>query len=345
MNKKTQRRGQVVVVRQQQQPPKRQRPRGRGNGNARTPLLPAGVNNKETMPKGASSVRFCGSELVDIRSVNGTSVGETIYETLITPSMCRRLGLVAQAYQRIKWHKAKIRIVALNGSTTTAGYTAGVIEDPEIVVPATGKNKVALLTSCRASVVRQAWVEAEGGMMVPVKDMPEMFTHEGSDVRRYSPGRFVMVAGGNIENGTFQIHLDYDVTLGVPIATLSADPEEGTFETGTTDNSMAGGSFIRLPQTRGGDVTAGTTMTISGDIVFSLILTDQQSVGHIGIIRAGTRVTFSNSSGFWTLDWFGKPEGQTAYIVGIKTVGSASTMSVIANNGGSFNTWTNTSQA
>lgn len=314
-------------------------------GGPKLPLLPSGVNNKATMPQNLNVTRFRGCEVMDIRTVVASDPGETIYDTLITPDVVRRLGILSKGYQRIKWHAAKVKIVPLNGSTVQAGYTAGVLEDPEMAVPATGKSRIAFLTALRGAEVRQAWVQAEVGLQVPDNQKPRMYTQPGSDVRRYSPGRFIMVAGGVIENGTFQLQLEYDVELSVPVGAISVDAEEGTFNTSNTNNAAVSTNAINLPQTGGVSIPSGSTITLTSDIVTSFILTDAQSVGHFGIIRAGTRVTFTQSGGYWTMSWATKPEGQTAYVVRINTVNNISTMSVVGAGNFSFITWVNTSQA
>jgi len=241
-----------------------------GNGGPKTPLLPAGVNNKATMPQGGRGFRFQGEEVVTVQNVNGTDPGEILYNRLISPSMVRRLGVLASAFQRIKWHECKIRVVPLNGSTTTAGYTAGVIEDPELMVPSSRKETLAFLTALRATIVRQAWVEDKTGMQVPVADRPEMFTQTGSDVRRYSPGRFVMAAGGNIINGTFQVLLKYDVTLSVPMAIISSDSIETEMLAGTVFDGAASRVAVTLPQTNDAPVGIGETVTLSRDMMVSI---------------------------------------------------------------------------
>lgn len=322
-------------------------PNGRNgsNGAAKTPLLPVGVNNKVTMPQGAAPFRFRGSEVMTVISVVSSVIGERLVDTLISPSSVARLGSVASNFQRIKWHKAQIRIVPLNGSTTTAGYTAGVIEDPELKPGFTGKALLQFLTGLRATVVRQSWVASEAGLQVDVKDRPEMYVQQGTDVRRWSPGRFVMAAGGEITNASFQIHLDYDVSLFVPVPGVNADPEEGTFNTPANNNGYADTNVVRLPHTGYGDVFNGSSVTLDLDLVVSFILTDAQSVGHFGIIRAGTRVTLRAVGGFWQVDWNQKPPGQTAYLVRINTQGPLSTMSVVGASGPSnFITWVNTLQ-
>ena len=152
--------------------PRRMAPRNNNsrNGQARTPLLPSGVNNKATMPESSQEMIVRGEELVALINVAaGSTSGQTIYNDTIKPTSARRLGILSTAFQRIDWKTCSLHLVALNGSTVKSGYTMGWIEDPEITVP-TGKSEIiGFLTALRATTVRQNWVESTAGMMVMTK--------------------------------------------------------------------------------------------------------------------------------------------------------------------------------
>lgn len=250
------------------------------------------------MPQGKQGFRFQGEETVALTSVNATQAGEVLYNRLITPQMARRLGVLAGAFQRIKWHECKLRVVPLNGSTVTAGYTAGVVEDPELLVPTSPSDIIPFLTALRATVVRQAWVEDKTGMQVPVADRPEMFTQSGTDIRRYSPGRFVMAAGGNIANGTFQVLLKYDVTLSVPAALTSEGPQESILSAPSVPNSSVSTGGVIMPHTNSTLLGFGETIRINRDLLLSTsddvstIVTAPGS--QLVVIRAGTAGRFSS---------------------------------------------------
>jgi len=190
------------------------------SGQARTPLLPLGVNNKATMPKASQSYTFAAEEVVSIINVpSGSTVGQIIFNQRITPLSTRRLSILSGAWQRIDWKKSSLHLVALNGSTVQSGYTMGWLEDPEIAIPTASSDVIPFLTALRSTTVRQNWVESETGMMVATPDKPEMYTQLGSDIRRYSPGRIVVAVAGDVNTAaTYQLMLRYNVRLYVPLA-------------------------------------------------------------------------------------------------------------------------------
>lgn len=297
---------------------------GNGNGNAKIPLLPSGVNNKATMPYGENKLKFKGEELIDIVQVTSSQEGEVIFNRLVTPKVVARLSTVSDVYQRIKWNKAEINIVPLNGSTTTSGYTAGYVEDPEIPIP-TGKAVIRFLTAMRSTVVRQAWVADCAGKLVAPSNLPEMYTQVGSDIRRWAIGRVVIAAGGNIVNGSFQVMLKYDVEMFVPISVNPDFPLSDFFTAPQLTNNaerQAGG--LRLPQTNGTYVPYNADVVISGD----LFLTAEQSafvgVTEPAIVRAGTRVKFVpvliSNINYIAVVWDGRPEGESFYLTNVVNV-------------------------
>lgn len=205
-------------------------PNNGGNGQARVPLLPSGVNNKATMPTEAQQYRPKGEEVVEIINVPpGSVVGDVVFNKLITPTSVARLGVLSKAFQRIDWSSCSLHLVALNGSTIQSGYTMGWIEDPEIQPPTGEKSEVIpFLTSLRSTSVRQNWVEATSGIQVVTPDKPKMYTQLGSDVRRFSPGRLVVAIAGDVgTQATFQLMLKYNVRLYVPMALFNPTPTPG----------------------------------------------------------------------------------------------------------------------
>jgi len=248
------------------------------SGQARTPLLPLGVNNKATVPKTSQSYTFNGEEVVAIINVaSGSTVGQVVYNQRITPQSALRLGILSGAWQRIDWKRASLHLVALNGSTVQSGYTMGWLEDPEVTVPTAASEIIPFLTALRSTTVRQNWVESEAGMMVATPDKPEMYTQLGSDIRRYSPGRLVVAVAGDVDTAaTFQLMLKYHVRLYVPLAKAPAStpcpPVVPTGFTGTVpgaDNVTLSTSSITYP---------GIGTRAPGDVV----VTTEPIVGILG---------------------------------------------------------------
>lgn len=305
----------------------RRRMNNNGNGKTKIPLLPTAVNNKATMPKGENRLVFNGEEVIDIVQVTASTQGEVIFNRLVTPNIVARLSTIATIYQRIRWKTAEVHIVPLNGSTTTSGYTAGFVEDPEIVIPS-GKELIRFLTAMRSTVVRQAWVGEEAGKLVAPNNLPEMYTQAGSDIRRWAIGRIVIAAGGNITNANFQVMLKYNVEVFVPVA-ISPDFALTDFFTApqTTNNATLGNNSILLPQTRGNAVPFNADVILSSD----MFVTGESSV-FVGvvepaIIRAGTSVRFVpvtiGANNYLSVNWDGKPDGESFYVTNVTNVPSS----------------------
>lgn len=293
-----------------------------------------GVNNKATQPSNLGKFTLEAQETMEIRTVNGTEMGDVIYNSLVTPVSAVRLALLSKAYQRIQWHRCEIKIVPLNGSTTTSGYTAGFVEDPDAAVPRGKIDLIQYLTALRSSVVRQSWVAEATGKLVAPSNLPEMYTQQGSDIRRWSPGRIVIAAGGPISNGTFQLMLSYKVTLSVPVALLdttsSGIPTFSTPDSGGVNNMQVrqtGWTAPQLSLTLG----FGSTTVLLGDVVCTHAV-GTYGVQHFSIIPLGTRVTLQPSldaTPKCILDFPGRPVGITFYIARLVDSGGTGSMQAV----------------
>jgi len=199
---------------------------GSGLSQPRTPLLPVGVNNKATMPKRAQAYQAVGEEVIRIVTVDpGSTAGQIVFNQQIGPNSTARLSRLADLWQRIDWNKTTLNIVALNGSIVTSGYNVGFVEDPQLDVPTTSSEIIPFLTALRSTSVRQNWVQSESGQTVSLSCLPEMYTHLGSDPRRYYIGRLVMAMTGDVTTAaSFQIMLRYTVNLYVPRVVLPPAP-------------------------------------------------------------------------------------------------------------------------
>lgn len=274
-----------------------QRSQVQGNGSARTPLLPSGVNNKATMPDQAGSYTYQAEELLSLINVSaGSTPGQLIYNALITPSSCRRLALLAGAWQRIDWKQATVHLVALNGSVVQSGYTMGFVEDPEIVPPTSSSGVIGFLTALRSTTVRQNWVESTSGVQVAMPDKPEMYTQLGSDVRRYSPGRLMVAVAGDVaQQATFQLMLKYRVRLYVPLAVIpmSQTPEDAVIS--STINISAS------PFTINGQTWTSPTSVVTLNRGYMCFLTTTLTNQGRVWFPAGTRVTCVIGTAYTTM--------------------------------------------
>lgn len=190
--------------------------------NQENVLIPSGVNNRATMPVASQNYSLAGEEVIAIYTAPDVAeAGHKIFNVQVSHDSVNRLSLLSKGFQRVKWHQCHLHLVALNGSTTTSGYTAGFFEDPEIAAPPDGSAVIPTLTALRTTAVRQNWVESTTGMILKLADLPEMYVTPGSDVRRFAIGRFVAALTGSPgPNTTFQLMLKYHVTLSVPQAAV-----------------------------------------------------------------------------------------------------------------------------
>lgn len=266
-----------------------QRSQAQGNGSARTPLLPSGVNNKATMPDQANSYTYHAEELLSLINVAaGSTPGQLIYNALITPSSCRRLALLAGAWQRIDWRQVSVHLVALNGSVVQSGYTMGFIEDPEIIPQISASGVIGFLTALRSTTVRQNWVESSSGVQVAMPDKPEMYTQLGSDVRRYSPGRLMVAVAGDVaQQATFQLMLRYKVRLYVPLAVIPLNQTPEDLVIATVAN------ITQTPLTINSQVFSSATSVVTLNRAYMCIVGTVAATQARVIFPAGTRVTVS----------------------------------------------------
>lgn len=270
------------------------------NGQARTPLLPVGVNNKATMPMGSSDYMVTGEEVVEVINVAaGSTAGQVIYNDLITPSSARRLGILSSCWQRIDWRKASLNLVALNGSTVASGYTMGWLEDPEAPVPTDTKDIIPFLTALRSTTVRQNWVQSESGCQVSTPDKPEMYTQRGSDIRRYSPGRLIIAVAGDVSiPATFQLMLKYNCRLYVPFAGVGGvDPGlPGQRATWPVVNNIAVSTASITYPGIGTAIAPNANLTTSG-IVAAMETANPSPTASVRLFPPGTRITMGPLAG------------------------------------------------
>jgi len=215
----------------------------------RNPLLPTGVSNQATMPKAAQVYTVSAEEVVRVINVApGSTLGQVVFNELITPTSCIRLAGLSNLWQRIKWLRLHLRLVALNGSLVTSGYTMGFLEDPEIGVPSASSEVIPFLTAMRSTTVRQNWVESTSGTILSISELPEMYTQQGQDIRRFSPGRLVVAVAGDVtSNTTFQVMMSYTVCLKLPFVAPTINPLDAYQFTGNLISGISDGGTVPTP--------------------------------------------------------------------------------------------------
>jgi len=179
------------------------------------------------MPKAMQYYPVQGEEVIRIITAPpNADAGQLLLDERISVDSVKRLSVLASVFQRVKWFKAELHLVALNGSTVKSGYNSGFIEDPEIKIPADLSARIPFLTALRGTAVRQNWVETTVGELLQLKDLPEMYTTPGSDPRRYYIGRYVAAYTGPPGDGVvYQLNLRYSVGLSLPVIKDSTTDE------------------------------------------------------------------------------------------------------------------------
>lgn len=274
------------------------------------------MNNNATMPSSTYEYHLEGEEVMATLNVSTTTTGQVIYNVLVGPQSVARLRIMSGAFQRIDWKKASIRLVALNGSVVTSGYTMGFVEDPELQVPSTPSAVLPFLTALRKTTVRQAWVESESGLQVSVSDKPEMYTQLGSDVRRFSPGRIVIATTGNVgTNTTFMVMLRYKVRLFVPLA-ITNEANEISSLNAFQDVTVATNNVLQSSPWTTSSVAQGQVFRLDTNMG-CLDVSRTQPERRIRIISAGSLVTLGLASpNYLTVTMQGglNPPGETLAI-------------------------------
>lgn len=213
-------------------PPKQRTPRRRRTRRARKPvglgrappsknlsrLLPSGVNNKATVPRNQQHHRIVGDEAIATITIPRTAIaGDKVYNKQISHETVKRLQIASRMFQHVKWHKCQFKVVALNGTKVSNGYTAAFIEDPELEVPVSSADTIAFLTTLRGTEINQNWCQSVVGQ-VAGPSLPKMYTQIGSDLRRFFIGRMIIAANGppGDEPVVFQLMMSYDVEFMIP---------------------------------------------------------------------------------------------------------------------------------
>jgi hypothetical protein len=213
-------------------PPKARTPRRRRTRRARksgglgrappnknlTRLLPSGVNNKATVPRYEQRDRIVGNEAIATIVIPRTAIaGDKVYNEQISHETVKRLQIASRMFQHVKWNKCQFKVVALNGTKVSNGYTAAFIEDPELDVPVSSADTIAFLTTLRGTEINQNWCQSVVGQ-VAGQSLPKMYTQKGSDLRRFFIGRMIIAANGppGDEPVVFQLMMHYDVELMIP---------------------------------------------------------------------------------------------------------------------------------
>lgn len=166
-------------------------------------------------PVGAPTARITlsGTDLLEfVPDVSKFASGELVTAISIKPQLLRRLGTLANAYQRIRYRKLVFRITSRCSTSTGGGYLAAFSADPADVFPL--KDASAYLASNPSALSSPWWTSADIQANLPSR---LFYTDPSSEVREYSPGSFLLACDAKAtQPGAFSIYAHWQVDLESP---------------------------------------------------------------------------------------------------------------------------------
>lgn len=167
--------------------------------------------------------------------------------------MFPRLGQLAGAFQRIKYHRLRFEVVTGLPSDTSGVYVAGFIRDATDPV----KAKTASSTLLASGGVATKWWQS---CDVVVTGLPDLYytSSAPTSTRWASPGSFVIsIIGKPSQGGSLEVFCHWDVSLSSP--TYEGEAETGAGYTSALADmyTAAGGKHLQKRAGSGwADVTA-----------------------------------------------------------------------------------------
>nr|ABB71128.1 capsid precursor protein [Wuhan nodavirus] len=121
-----------------------------------------------------------------------TAKGTVIYDQIITPAIGRRLRQQAALFQKIKNNSLRFEVQTQTPTTNGGGYVVAFLHDPSMDV-GQGENALKALTAVQGTQTSKFWQSVNMNVQTTKQ---QDFTLNGSDVRLFSPGRFVVLTDG-----------------------------------------------------------------------------------------------------------------------------------------------------
>lgn len=144
--------------------------------------------------------------------------GATVLSLAITCSDIPRLSHIAEAYQRVIFHKLCFRIVPMAATTSSGGYIAGFVPDVSDDL-SSGPDRLNRLVAQSGTKIAKVWQNVTVTHQC-VPDNLYTSTPPRGDQRLSSPGRFVIIVDSEIpgknDKVPVSVYLDWSVTLFEP---------------------------------------------------------------------------------------------------------------------------------
>lgn len=158
---------------------------------------------------------------------------------VFSPHQVYRLKHLAQAYQRYKVNRLTFHVVPMMSTSTSGGYIAAFIRDPEDVPSSSQAPNV--LTATQGSVTAKWWETTT----VSCGPSPDLYytANTPAQERFSSPGSFCMAVDGKAsQSGSLTIYVEYDITFSMPGA--EAQRDSGVVSVKTNLAITAGKDYI-----------------------------------------------------------------------------------------------------
>lgn len=192
--------------------PRKQRVKQRRRGG--TTDAPAIVNTGATVRSQAKkTMRMTGSDrLAGLTFKASTSPGTILYERFIDAQMFPSLSERARTFQRIKYSKLVFKLVSESGTNVTGGIAAAFYKDAYSQVVDGDAGLTNLMTQAGAKATK-AWQE----LVISTNSPEQFYVTPGSDLRLYSPGKFVVMTSGPVDKDSpLSLYCDWTVELSKP---------------------------------------------------------------------------------------------------------------------------------
>lgn len=170
---------------------------------------------------GAAPVHLSGTDRIfHINDIAGKAPGAVILDALLTPDIVPRLHKLAEAYQRIRYHKLVFRVETMVPTFSTGGYAFGFIPDPRDVLQP-GTSALSRVMATPGAKLAKSW---QSSVVAHKCNADLLYTNEPplSELRLFSPGRVCFVIDSTPQGGTasaempVSIWLEWSVTLSEP---------------------------------------------------------------------------------------------------------------------------------
>lgn len=185
------------------------------------------------------NIRLFGTDrMAHIPDVSGKTEGSVLISTEISCESFARLKHFGDAFQRVKFHKLRFRVVPMSATSNNGGYIAAFVADASDDF-GSGPNSINRLAAQQGAKITKIWEEA----VISHKCVPDLlYTSEppGGDIRFASPGRLVVAIESQVSATTTQkipmtVYCDWTVEFSEPSLEGSPEKVSGTV---TAANAM-----------------------------------------------------------------------------------------------------------